>query len=1405
MFSPRRHGFCWLGKDLTVAFESPDTMQSADGATSDLQSIPSLTDAEIARVLRTRHASGACYTYSGPRTVVSINPYDWAVSSHLYSEGTMAMYDAAGEGCLLGGRRDLPPHLYAVAEQARRRRGTPGRSQALIVGGESGAGKTEAVKILLRYVCERSGGGGRIISRLIELNPLLEAFGNASTALNHNSSRFGKLITLTFAAPDGGDGGDASESAQHARVCGGRLSTYLLEKVRVVRQADGEASFHIFHQLMSGLPHAEAARLRLPAPSSCVPSEGPGSPSAGGDGTHARVGLPHCCAAAAARSPSRAAGSPPSRTHGRAAWEASRRAALAVGVSAAELDGICELLAAIVHLTTVHFVRAADSGRKDSGGKDGGRKAREARRDVGSGTPPARLARAAEDVSLVAAASLLGLPLESLRRTLLTRSLEVRSQTLECTRSVEQARGARDAICKRLYSTLFEWVVRRINECIAPAPSAPSDEAAAAVSAQAMALLDLFGFESMASNSFEQLVINYANERLQAQFNADVIAAAEEEARSEGIELSGASTDYVDNAECIALFEGGALSPATDRRTAARGAVAPPPGLLSLLNDECALGDGHDANFLLKLAQVHRANSHLRIPFVASGGTHVGGVTRARTRSADSVGYGGARGGVSSGASGGGASGAASRLTFTISHYAGAVTYDAHGFREKNADVCEAQHLETLRSASHPLMASLLAAHDDAERGRGGATAHSKQGGTPTLSRQFVAQLRVLVTTLAASECQWIRCIKPNAQALASVWEHEYVHRQLAQCGVFASARAARRGYDHRMELAFFLCRYRCLELSTCHAARHGLRTRVRSLCANSLGGAKLGGEGCISTEFQVGHTKIFLSGGALQALDAQRRAVQLAYVPVLQAAARRQLAFSRARMLRRATQSLQMAARAWLARRALAATKLAAALAEAEQQRIEAEAALAAEEAAEARARSAEAQRSYSCASPCPPDSCATAPTRTPFAERQVSSASTPLATTSAAATPSPRKAEIAARSMLGLVSRTVSHGAIGNLRSPRDHVPASDGQAEPAGKERTGGLNVHRASSEESLISPSRANLDEVAAICRQLECMAGARAGHTAHKMGRELDQLVGRLHQLRVAAAARSPPWPGDGANGRQPATPSAIGGFFAARSLTPTPRLVFDSHPAVGGTVHRPDSSVRRLLLQPTWRWLLLLNLLLVPFVLAELRVFLFPVDQTQDSRLSRARAPKDAMRNAVLREELRTAWAPTEVLHAHERHPDSDRLVWQAEVHRADQHAAHAERRALHAEAKVVAVERALEEAETKLQFTEDVLRKEVGPAWQQQKQEQQQWQQQRQQRQQRQKQHLARNEGQPTSKPHKSRRVAAMRLPSVQSIGAALRRLAALLRAPHRQIALLLRRMHFFERDASAMTSSTD
>ena len=148
----------------------------------------------------------------------------------------------------------MPPHVFAIADKAFRDMKVLKQSQSIIVSGESGAGKTESTKYILKYLCDNFGtsAGGALEQKILNANPILEAFGNAKTTRNNNSSRFGKFIEIHF------DG--------KCQVVGGYISHYLLERARVTSQSPDERNYHIFYQLCAGANEEMAKKLHLAAP-----------------------------------------------------------------------------------------------------------------------------------------------------------------------------------------------------------------------------------------------------------------------------------------------------------------------------------------------------------------------------------------------------------------------------------------------------------------------------------------------------------------------------------------------------------------------------------------------------------------------------------------------------------------------------------------------------------------------------------------------------------------------------------------------------------------------------------------------------------------------------------------------------------------------------------------------------------------------------------------------------------------------------------------------------------------------------------------------------------------------------------------------------------------------------------
>uniref|UniRef100_A0A9J8CGU7 Uncharacterized protein n=1 Tax=Cyprinus carpio carpio TaxID=630221 RepID=A0A9J8CGU7_CYPCA len=192
----------------------------------DLASLSELDEKSLLEVLTGRFTQNLIYTYIGD-ILVAINPFKY-----------LSIYEKEVSVSL----KSLPPHIFAVADRAYQsmlgRLATGPKNQCIVISGESGAGKTESTKLLLRHIMELCKANSQLEQQILQVNPLLEAFGNAQTVMNDNSSRFGKYIQLRF---------------QNSSVKGAKINEYLLEKSRVVHQDEGEQNFHIFYFMLAGI------------------------------------------------------------------------------------------------------------------------------------------------------------------------------------------------------------------------------------------------------------------------------------------------------------------------------------------------------------------------------------------------------------------------------------------------------------------------------------------------------------------------------------------------------------------------------------------------------------------------------------------------------------------------------------------------------------------------------------------------------------------------------------------------------------------------------------------------------------------------------------------------------------------------------------------------------------------------------------------------------------------------------------------------------------------------------------------------------------------------------------------------------------------------------------------------
>ena len=208
----------------------------------DMVLIKSLTDQEIYNNLKTRLGNNQIYTYISD-VLISVNPYHSIPG--LYSSEQVDNYKNRF-------MNELPPHVFAIAEKAFRNLKSQQKRQCIIISGESGSGKTETARHLVQFFAAVSGGGNSVenIKRVIsQSNPLLEAFGNAKTLRNDNSSRFGKYFEIMF--------------DRFGKPLGGKITNYLLENSRVCNVPKKERNFHIFYQLLAGTDSKMREQLGL--------------------------------------------------------------------------------------------------------------------------------------------------------------------------------------------------------------------------------------------------------------------------------------------------------------------------------------------------------------------------------------------------------------------------------------------------------------------------------------------------------------------------------------------------------------------------------------------------------------------------------------------------------------------------------------------------------------------------------------------------------------------------------------------------------------------------------------------------------------------------------------------------------------------------------------------------------------------------------------------------------------------------------------------------------------------------------------------------------------------------------------------------------------------------------------
>ncbi|XP_047723174.1 LOW QUALITY PROTEIN: myosin-9 [Panthera pardus] len=691
----------------------------------DMAELTCLNEASVLHNLKERYYSGLIYTYSGLFCVV-INPYK---NLPIYSEEIVEMYKGKK-------RHEMPPHIYAITDTAYRSMMQDREDQSILCTGESGAGKTENTKKVIQYLAHVASSHkskkdqGELERQLLQANPILEAFGNAKTVKNDNSSRFGKFIRINFDV--------------NGYIVGANIETYLLEKSRAIRQAKEERTFHIFYYLLSGAgEHLKTDLLLEPYNKYRFLSNG-------------HVTIPG--------------------QQDKDMFQETMEAMRIMGIPEEEQMGLLRVISGVLQLGNIVFKKE---------------------RNTDQASMPDNTA--AQKVS-----HLLGINVTDFTRGILTPRIKVGRDYVQKAQTKEQADFAIEALAKATYERMFRWLVLRINKAL---------DKTKRQGASFIGILDIAGFEIFDLNSFEQLCINYTNEKLQQLFNHTMFILEQEEYQREGIEWN--FIDFgLDLQPCIDLIE----------------KPAGPPGILALLDEECWFPKATDKSFVEKVVQEQGTHPKFQKPKQLKD-----------------------------------------KADFCIIHYAGKVDYKADEWLMKNMDPLNDNIATLLHQSSDKFVSELWKDVDRiigldqvagmSETALPGAF-KTRKGMFRTVGQLYKEQLAKLMATLRNTNPNFVRCIIPNHEKKAGKLDPHLVLDQLRCNGVLEGIRICRQGFPNRVVFQEFRQRY---EILTPNSIPKGFMDGKQA-CVLMIKALELD-----SNLYRIGQSKVFFRAGVLAHLEEER------------------------------------------------------------------------------------------------------------------------------------------------------------------------------------------------------------------------------------------------------------------------------------------------------------------------------------------------------------------------------------------------------------------------------------------------------------------------------------------------------------------------------------------------------
>jgi len=636
----------------------------------DMANMTYLSESAVLQNLRARYESTLIYTYSG-LFCIAVNPY-----RRLPIYGMNVVNKFKGKK-----KNEVPPHLFSIADNAYSNMMVDRENQSCLITGESGAGKTENTKKVISYFAlvaaalssdddkaAADDGKGSLEDQIVQCNPVLEAYGNAKTARNNNSSRFGKFIRIHF-GPSG-------------KIAGCDIETYLLEKSRVTYQQPGiERNYHVFYQLLCGkIPeYAEKLEVKNDAGLYHFINQGCLTVDNMDDGEELM------------------------------AMEDAYRV---LGFPDEDKLALYRITCSILHLGEMKFKQ---KGREEQAMEDGTAEA-------------------------TRAASLLGTTCAALLDSILRPKVKVGTELVTKQQNLQQVQFGIQAMSKSLFARMFAEIVLRVNKTL---------DTAKGKRCFFIGVLDIAGFEIFDYNTFEQLCINYTNERLQQFFNHHMFVLEQEEYKKEGIQWT--FIDFgMDLAACIELIE-------------------KPGGIFSILEEQCMFPKATDKTLIDGMNGAHMGKSKCYSKPKPS--KHV------------------------------------FPPHFELAHYAGNVGYNITGWLDKNKDPVNQTVVETLMASSDPMVSLLFQPAPET----GGKKKSKKGAAFQTISNAHKESLGRLMTTLYQTHPHFVRCIIPNELKTPGLVDAALVMHQLQCNGVLEGIRICRKGFPNRMIYSEFKQRYSIL------------------------------------------------------------------------------------------------------------------------------------------------------------------------------------------------------------------------------------------------------------------------------------------------------------------------------------------------------------------------------------------------------------------------------------------------------------------------------------------------------------------------------------------------------------------------------------------------------------------